>query len=66
MIFPRSPLSILPNILAACPIIVEIVDKPERIEAFLPLIDAAVKEGMVTTEKADIKLYRASRPKTEG
>jgi PII-like signaling protein len=45
------------------PIIIEIVDKPERIEAFLPLVDAAVKEGMVTTEKAYIKLYRAGAKK---
>jgi len=43
------------------PVIVEVVDKPERIAAFLPLIDAAVKEGLVTTEKAHIKLYRTAK-----
>jgi PII-like signaling protein len=43
------------------PIIVEIIDKPERIEAFLPIVDAAVKEGLVTTEKANIKLYRSKK-----
>jgi len=43
------------------PIIVEIVDKPERIETFLPIVDKAVKEGLVTTEKAHIKLYRAAK-----
>jgi PII-like signaling protein len=45
------------------PIVVEIVDKPERIEAFLPIVDAVVKEGLVTTEKAHIKLYRAGKEK---
>ncbi len=41
------------------PIIVEIIDKPELIEAFLPVVDGVVKEGLVTTEKAHIKLYRS-------
>jgi PII-like signaling protein len=44
------------------PIIVEIVDNPEHIEAFLPVVDAAVKEGLVTLEKANIKLYRTAHP----
>jgi PII-like signaling protein len=43
------------------PVVVEIVDKPERIQAFLPIVDGAVKEGLVTTEKAHIKLYRAAK-----
>ena len=43
------------------PIIVEIVDTPERIETFLPVVDSAVKEGLVTTEKAHIKLYRTGK-----
>ena len=47
------------------PIIVEIVDKPERIEAFLPVVDAAVKEGLVTLEKASIRLYRAAKKETD-
>jgi uncharacterized protein len=45
------------------PVIVEIVDKPERIEAFLPIVDAAVKDGLVTLEKANIKLYRVAKDK---
>ncbi len=40
------------------PIVVEIVDKPERIEAFLPVLDKVVTEGLITVEKAHIKLYR--------
>lgn len=47
------------------PIIVEIIDKPELIEAFLPVVDAAVKEGLVTTEKTNIKLYRSFKPEQE-
>jgi len=43
------------------PIVVEIVDKPERIEAFLPVLDGVVKEGLVTVEKTHIKLYRGSQ-----
>ena len=45
------------------PVIIEVVDRPERIEAFMPLVDAAVKEGLVTLEKATIKLYRAGDKK---
>ena len=40
------------------PVIVEIVDLPERIEAFLPTVDTMVREGMVTIEAATILLYR--------
>jgi PII-like signaling protein len=43
------------------PIVVEIVDEPAKIEAFLPVVDAVVKEGLVTLEKVQIKLYRANR-----
>jgi len=40
------------------PIVVEIVDRPERIEAFLPLLDEMVTEGMITLEKVRIIAYR--------
>lgn len=40
------------------PIIVEIVDTIEKIEAFLPILDAAVQDGMATLEKVDIRFYR--------
>jgi hypothetical protein len=40
------------------PIVVEIVDRPERIEAFLPLLDEMVAEGMITLEKVRIIAYR--------
>jgi hypothetical protein len=45
------------------PIVIEIVDKPEQIEAFLPVLDTVVTEGLVTIEKATIKIYRASKLK---
>ena len=40
------------------PIIVEIVDTAEKIDAFLPLVDENVKEGLATVEKVRIRLYR--------
>ena len=44
---------------ADLPIVIEIVDTIQKIEAFLPIIDGVVKEGMVTLEKADIRFYRS-------
>jgi PII-like signaling protein len=43
------------------PIVVEIVDTRAKIEAFLPIVDAAVVEGLVTVEKADVRFHRAGR-----
>ena len=43
------------------PIVVEIVDTIEKIDAFLPLIDEAVKEGLATVEKVDIRFYRSGK-----
>lgn len=40
------------------PIVVEIVDTMEKIEAFLPIIDGAVQEGLATVEKVDVRFYR--------
>ncbi len=41
------------------PIIIEIVDRPEQIEAFLPTLDEMVREGMMTLERVRIIAYRA-------
>ena len=41
------------------PVIIEIVDRQEAIEAFLPRLDGLVREGLVTLERADVRLYRA-------
>ena len=41
------------------PIVVEIVDRSEKIEAFLATLDEMVHEGMITVEKAHIVAYRS-------
>lgn len=41
------------------PVVVEIVDTEERIDAFLPHVDARVDEGLVTLEKVRIVRYAA-------
>lgn len=38
------------------PMVIEIIDTPEKIESFLPLLDEMVKEGAITLE--DVKLIR--------
>ena len=43
------------------PIVVEIVDTIEKIDAFLPVIDEAVKEGLATVEKVDVRFYRSGK-----
>ncbi|MBN2583885.1 MAG: DUF190 domain-containing protein [Planctomycetes bacterium] len=40
------------------PIVVEIVDRTERIEAFLPEVNRMVADGMVTVEKVRVLAYR--------
>jgi PII-like signaling protein len=39
------------------PIIVEIVDTSEKLDAFLELIQPQIKGGLVTLEKAQVKFY---------
>jgi PII-like signaling protein len=41
------------------PLLIEIVDKAEQIEKFLPVLDGMVKEGMITIEKVRIIAYRS-------
>lgn len=45
------------------PIIIEIVDTLEKIEAFIPMIDAAITEGLATIEKVEIRFYRFGEKK---
>jgi len=40
------------------PIVIEIVDAPEKIEAFLPVLDEMMDEGMVTVEPVKVLIYR--------
>ena len=42
------------------PMIVEIVDGPAKIEAFIPTLDAMVGEGLITIEKVRVVAYRHS------
>jgi uncharacterized protein len=39
------------------PIVVEIVDNDERIESFLPVLDAMMSSGLVTLEKVRVLQY---------
>jgi PII-like signaling protein len=41
------------------PIVIEIVDTADRIEAFLPLIDDAISEGLATIENVEVHFYRS-------
>jgi PII-like signaling protein len=43
------------------PIVVEIIDTCEKIEAFLPIIDQSISEGMATLEKVRIRFYRSGK-----
>ncbi len=40
------------------PVVIEIVDNPERIESFLPDLDKLIHEGLVTLERAKVIAYR--------
>lgn len=40
------------------PIVVECVDRSEAIEGILPLLDEMIDEGLVTLERADVRIYR--------
>jgi hypothetical protein len=42
------------------PILIEIVDSEEKIGRFLPKLDAMVSEGLITLEKVQVVMYRAS------
>ncbi|PYR92704.1 MAG: hypothetical protein DMF84_12255 [Acidobacteria bacterium] len=47
------------------PVVIEIVDGPDKIEAFLPALDEMVQEGLVTLERAKVIHYR-HRTKKDG
>lgn len=40
------------------PIVIEIVDRPERIKEFLPLLDEMIGEGLITLEPIQVIAYR--------
>ena len=39
------------------PVVVEIVDSQEKIEAFLPVLDGMMSSGLVTLERAEVLQY---------
>ena len=41
------------------PIVVEIVDTAERIDALLPMLDTMIRDGLVTIEDVRVVRYRA-------
>ena len=43
------------------PLVIEIVDTRENLEAFLNSIDGVIREGLATLEKAEIRFYRSNR-----
>ncbi len=45
------------------PVVIEIVDHPDRIAAFLPDLDGMILEGLVTLEKVKIIAYRHNQAK---
>jgi len=46
------------------PVVIEIADKSERIETFLPELDGMISEGLVTLEEIKVIAYRHSGPET--
>jgi PII-like signaling protein len=45
------------------PIAIELVDSAEKIDAFLPILDEMVGEGLVTVENVSIIAYKAGKQK---
>jgi PII-like signaling protein len=45
------------------PIVVEIVDRAEKVQSLLPFLDEAVKEGMITIEEVRVLKYRHNEAK---
>ena len=50
---------------ADLPLVIEIVDSDEKIQAFLPILDSMMGGGLVTLEKVKVLQYRGSAPATD-
>jgi len=48
------------------PLVIEIVDSEEKINAFLPLLDGMITGGLVTMEKVKVIEYRGKEPAPSG
>lgn len=42
------------------PIVIECVDRAEKIEAALPTIDEMIGDGLVTLERVEVRIHRGS------
>jgi PII-like signaling protein len=47
------------------PLVIEIVDSPEKIDSFLPVLDEMIGGGLVTLEKVKVIHYRSGTNSTE-
>jgi PII-like signaling protein len=45
------------------PVMIELVESEEKVEAFLPTLDKMVTEGLVTLENVHVIAYKAGEPK---
>ena len=43
------------------PVVIEVVDTREKLEAFLASIEDKISEGLATLEKVDVRFYRSGR-----
>lgn len=43
------------------PIVIEVIDKAERIDAVLPLIEEMVTEGLVIVQDVHVMIYRSDK-----
>ena len=41
------------------PVVIEIVDASDKIEAFLPRLDPMIGKGLVTVERVEVEVYRS-------
>jgi PII-like signaling protein len=45
------------------PVLIEVIDREDRIRGALPIVDEMVTEGLVTLEDVDVLFYRANEKK---
>ena len=44
------------------PVVIEIVDVPEKIEEFINVVDPLIDGGLLTVENVSVRLYRGQNP----
>ncbi len=52
----------IPRLSVDLPLVIEIVDSNEKIQAFLPVLDKMITGGLVTIENVKVLEYRGSTP----